>query len=360
MTKKNPTPAEIIKAAEADILSRADEYAKGVADSRALAAERKQGADEAEAAYAALLTKLQNGDDSVSALDLVTSEKEVFRSDLLAKAAQTKAVRVAKATPNYDKRVAETIAEAVAEALPGIAVVPTFVHPDLPKDTNGLPVAFILQKGATTNNGGALSGDLELHYYRLPIHREFDPSRLTSAFDKRNWMVKVQTSQTHVKGEVEYDHVRFAVRSVYDEVPVIDHDAKELEISSAVQGIAQRFALATGATSEGVHVKSEPKPGQYNLGNFFVQWAEPKVSVKTVSGNRHTELEVGLFYGTHFVDSSSLGYTPQGIVNAIKAVKKHYDGRFIPGFGVVTAIESVATEGNQRTGFKLTAVSKPE
>lgn len=359
MTKKNQTPAEIIRTAEADILANADEYAKGVADSRALAAERKQGADEAEAAYAALLTKLQNGDDSVSALDLVTSEKEVFRSDLLAKAAETNAVRVAKATPNYDKRVAETIREAVADALPGIAVVPTFVQPRIPESTNGLPVAFILQKETTTNNGGALSGDLELHYYRLPIHREFDPSRLTSAFDKRNWMVRVQTSQTHVKGEVEYDHVRFAVRGVHDEVPVINQDATRVEINSAVQDIAQRFALATGA-GQGAHVKNEPKPGQYNLGNFFVQWAEPKVSVKTVSGNRHTELEVGLFYGTHYVNTSRLGYTPQSIAEAIKAVKKYYDGRFIPGFGVVSAIESVAAEGNQRTGFKLTAVSKPE
>jgi hypothetical protein len=143
---------------------------------------------------------------------------EVRRVDSAAQVAKAERARI-----NTDTNLAAALVSFVANVLGITPTVQAFRPSEVPSD---LPSAVLVQTkpGTHDRKSGRLVGEVSLHYFRTPLHREAEAGAFQRAAEKRDQGVTLSggtNGHTEDSGDVLVDVVRLPVLSVLPEVPEV-------------------------------------------------------------------------------------------------------------------------------------------
>ncbi len=367
-TKKNTAPlpfAEQVKAKEAEILASIPGKR---AEAEKLAERAEQAAEDvqdAKSAFESVKARLNRGDDSVSVEEYVHAEAAAEWLKLLAPGLSAKAKHAREALPNASKELATLVADAVRDVLPGVLVIPTFVKPDHPEGTDGLPAAFVVSKSERRTAAGQIKGEVEVIYYRSDLFAPLDPRKVDEAFILRGWTSRTPYASHMNRGLQRVDTLRITDVRAHDSAPVIPGKIEAKLIEQLGRSVAYEFISFAPVTSS-MDTTMGPLDGCKGVrGKGLVAevvQARFKEQARDTEGVRRVVAEIGVRWET-----TRLGAAPfQGTAyaEALRAVESSFDGRLITGVGVVEEVEPYGpdvsrSETDMRTfGLRFTLASR--
>jgi hypothetical protein len=222
-----------------------------VEEALALVRQREDEHQAAEASEAALEARLDSGDDSVTATDIMVAATEIKRAATLLSAAQHIAGR-AKRTAPFTPELAHILVDEIGKSLRvACEVVETFPN-EVPAT---LPVAFIRQPKAHTRDtiNGNIAGAVEVAFYRTELHVAASAERVEDSLGTGAVAVRVNDGGSRdLSNGVVADTLRMTVKSAWLDVPEISGEVQDWRISHLAQSlphiaVAQDRFLATDA-----------------------------------------------------------------------------------------------------------------
>lgn len=245
---KQPGPAELSQAALAEAHATAIGCEGVHQDAQELASQLRTG--------------LLGGDDTISALELATAIADVERTDLLMQWSQKELRKAEAALINDDSRLADLLADVIADAFGGLVPVKVVtIRRDVAPNESGEPVLFLLQEKPTTDNGGILSGELRATFYRPALLTPLNADRLQQAATKRGYLVQVLPGSSSKRGDYYEDTARLRVQGAAHDVPILAAAPSAEAVRYFAQGMPGRLANAVRTTPTGIYVQGEaPAP----------------------------------------------------------------------------------------------------
>jgi hypothetical protein len=367
--------AEQIKAEEADILASVDAAREAAYQAEERAEDAQTEAYQAEAKADGIRAAFGRGEAEISAEEFAVALANVERSQLLATGTKRQAERLKKAVPHVSKRLAGAVAPVVGRALPGVSVVATFTKPDKPSTVEGLPLLVVVERDCASK-GGALSGTVELHYFRTPLHVQSHPRDIETAFMEQGFSLRTISSLGHLSiGDARVDMLRLDVGHAFEAAPVVGVKVTDKTADLLARGVAATFiqkAPLPAATDAVIH-RSDDGREVYGKGLAIrILGGRFKELPASSDGIRRHVVEVA--FDWRFTRVGNFGQLSHSqIRETLQAVEDTYAGRLIPNAGTVEKIERFApevgdkatqtrahVEGVEAYGFRFTVASREQ
>ena len=364
---KPATPAEQIKAKEAETLARVDAAREAAYQAEERAEDAQTEAYQAEAKADGIRAAFGRGEADISAEEFAAALANVERSQLLASGTKRQAERLKKTIPHISKRLAEAVAPVVGRTLPGVPVVATFTKPDNPSTVDGLPLLVVVERECA-NKGGALSGVVELHYFRTAVHVQPHPRDIETAFMEQGFGLRSVNGMGHLTiGDVRVDMLRLDVGYAFASAPVVGTKVTEKTVDLLARGVATTFIqnAPLPAGTESVIQRSDDGRELYGkglavraLGGQFEKLPD------STDGVRRHVIEVAFDWrSTRIGNYGQLSHSQ--VTETIQSIEDTYAGRLIPNAGTVEKVERFVpararVEGVEAYGFRFTVASREQ
>jgi hypothetical protein len=255
---KTVTYADLINAADLEGMKKAEQ---AHADLDALREQiDKWGEEHSEAASRLrwMESSFVRGNDAVSVEDYALAIARAKRAEFLAHAhteTEDKRIQIAeRKLPPTEKKLAKAVAAALETLLPGIPVLTTFGKVPDPTEAD-LPVAVVSRNKPTgigwaglVPSGGLphfLNGEVTVHMFKLPMHKDLDPARLAAHLVKQGIKIRSEDSLrqreilTHNRKGYEMQSTRLDITLVRNpEVPA--EVIEEVHKTAASRSFGQR------------------------------------------------------------------------------------------------------------------------
>lgn len=248
--------------------------------------------EQAETAAAELLSRLAGGDETPTGLDLATADAEAKRAAVLMQAGESLVKRAERALINDDTALAEVFADVLAEAFAGLVPVQIVTIPaEVKASPRGEPALFVLQDKPGSNNGGTLSGELVVTYYRNTLLAPLNAREVEELCRARGYAVEVRPRSSGRVGDHYEDSASFRVFSASPPVPVLAATPDAAAVRYFAQGANGALADAVRVPSDRPKVTGEPQTVESSseLTGYRVVSSEPgtngevRLTVETTS-----------------------------------------------------------------------------
>ncbi|MCG3039283.1 hypothetical protein L7D48_01635 [Streptomyces sp. S1A] len=350
--KTNPTSlAEQIRAKESETLASINAAREAAEQAEERAEETQTEAHQAEAKADNLRAAFGRGEAEASAEEFAAALANVERTSLLAEGTKRKADQLKRAVPHVGKRLAEVVAPIVGRTLPGVPVVATFTKPDAPSSVEGLPLLAVVEQVCTANKSGALSGTVELHYFRTAVHVQPDPRNVETAFMEQGFGLRSITGLGHRSiGDVRVDILRLDVAYAYEAAPVIAARVDEKAAEFIARGVASTFIMNAPipAAADAMIQRSDDGRELYGKGLAvrILGGRVEKVPAASDGVRRHV---VDVAFEWRFTRIGNVGrLNHSDITKTLQAVEESYAGQLIPNAGVIEKVERFVPEADDK------------
>lgn len=314
MSKTNTTTAAASRQALADAKAKAATWG-------ALHAAVVEAAED-------LVARLAGGDDTVTDEEFAAARFAQERSTILVNAGASLVKRAERALVNDDTRVADLFADVIAEAFGWLVPVRVVtVRADVAPNPGGEPVAFVLQEKPGTDDGGILSGELRVTFYRSALLAPLNVDRLQQAADRHGHQAQVIHGASARRGDAYEDSATIRVHQASADVPILAAAPSAETVRHFAQGIPGRLFRVVRTAPVGVRITGDgPAPnGAAELVSHRM------VGTETVDGGQRLTVEVTC----RATPSPALKTNPYaGLVDAIVNVA----GTVEPGLGRVVSV----------------------
>jgi hypothetical protein len=359
-TSKTLSPADAIEAKEEALLADAERIQDDIEKAQTAAEDAESAQYEAEAVVSSMKSAFARGDASTTAQEYAAALAGMERAELLAKGCKSQADRLARTAPNFSKRLANIVAPVIARCLPGVECVGTMVEPDAPSDTDGLPFVAVVERESKVNRNGALSGVVEVLYFRTDIHRQVESRAVETAFaDAGFGLSSVAGGGSVSRGPVRIDRLRLVVAHAFEATPTVSGEPTEADAKRVGVGLAARFIQeAPLDASIGSALRAE-QDGVSGKG-LHAKVSEANVeSLGKEDGVRRHALTVGCEWNSTRY-ALDWPFEPQEQAQMLRRIEDEYLGMFLPGVGVVEDVKPYApdTRHGRSFGLRLTVAAR--
>ena len=335
-----------------------------LADAEAVVAQRESESRDARIAEAALLERLEIGDDSVTEDDMRQAELATQRADALERGAR-RALDEARAVHARAVAAADPVVAEIAADVLSAAFRAEFPHGGGPTVETGLtepasppvdlPSIVVVQKTPTVRNveAGTVGGEAIAYLYTTESS-PVDWPRVRSAVQPADrWhglASRVEVAPLEHAGQrptpIGEGVVRWTigvkVQGGRDALPVLTRRVDPFRLSAFAQGISGTIRDRAGDIREvGVHV-----------GGFSNQVRSNVRATAQITGHEQEERD-GILRRTLSVDLTvrSNAFTFEGIAHRTEAVLKSEVGRLATGLGRVESVEVLGSQPASRNAL---------
>lgn len=174
------------------------------------------------------MTRLQRGDDTVTAEDLLRARAEVERYSLLLPAAEKALTRAERGLLSDDTSLADLVVPTVSTVV-GMNAVAVNQFPDNVE----APFLAVVQTRHTKRDAltGYMSGSVEVVLTRSQMHRCLERDLMVKALEDKAWKVAASQVESVETGRVHVDRLTITIERGIEALPVIEHDAPSFVIS---------------------------------------------------------------------------------------------------------------------------------
>lgn len=288
-------------------------------------------ADEAELGIDDITDSWDEGDETASAADFSLAQVEHIRAKALHEAAIRSAQAIEKSIISTDKTLAAIVAPYVASSHPDYGTVGvSFLLPKGMPDPNR-PYATVVQSSPVkSEQGGAISGMVDVVFIRKAMHRELDTQKIEAAALCDGISLSI-TSATRSESDYMVDTLHVLANSAHAACPVININPSPAMANRFAQGLAYALCLATKSMTDSS--LQMVQGGAYSSATATVEALNGSIVNNDLNpnGKRFTECEASLKWST------PNDRKPQRPLDArLRQLVADQVGIFAPGLGVVT------------------------
>lgn len=329
MTTKTKTPADV---------TAAELSQQVLADAQAMHASLLAQLEHAEEAQEELRSQVRrHGDTTVTGDQLTAAAGNLELAELLVQYSTEQVRRATAGLINTDLSVAEVIANVIAESRDklGAPLTPEVValRSDVLPAPDGTARLFVVQERAGLNDGGLVSGEVDVHFLRPAAFASLDAESIEDVCRSRGYIVEMTPRGSHRRDGIHGDELFIRVRSAYPAVPVLLSAPSQERLDFFGAGVTARVTSAVRSPNESVTSYRYAGAGPTRASGKHVK-AEQVGKTTTRDGVSRMTVQVTL----HATESHN--YSANAQPSIAQALADHV-GLAEPGTGRVESVDVV-------------------
>lgn len=288
--------------------------------------------DEADLGMDSITNGWAQGDETASAADFSIAQIEYIRAKALHEAAIRSAQAIEKSIINTDTTLAAIVAPYVKATHPDYGDVGmSFLLPREMSDPNRPAATVVQSQPVKSEQGGALSGVVDIVLLRKSFHLGLDAQKIEAAALCDGISLSISTRTATPQGDHVVDTLHVIANSAHAAVPVIYINPSKAIAGRFAQGLANALCQTTRSTTDpAIQMRSG---GVFESSTATVEaTAGAIVNTDTdTDGKRFTECEASFKWTTPNYRK------PQNPMDThLRRLMTEQSGIFAPGLGVVT------------------------